>query len=376
MPLENILQKAKQQRDDRQAEAERIVSEKLAIETQRLEVVKVAFENELKKYVGDILTELSLSNDINPAVVEQDEDIMPPCYDSLCCKIEIRHRIIRLGVKRFSNGKPIQWLVCDSVSEDFAAYQRFIPASESIKLFATRKEYVTTEDLHEFLLLVILETQEEYDRLLPEFQAASAKLAQEKTTERLLAEYRRAIEEAVKKSNQEIAALKTVLKEWQWPEDRQLKLYKITWAKHGFLDSSREAHFDYEFGWALSDIPRSFTGYYELLPERNKTAREVKPGYPVTVECYYFTEDTLPEELLEKVTQQIDIVKVHDHIFDDWKRVLSQFLPELPFEIADNFEIEPKTAILDLPVPPKPCLEIRLALSLSNAATDDGSAAF
>ena len=282
MSFNELLEIAKQQRtNNRQLEVER-ASEKLRIEQQEREAAKVAFEIELEKCVGDILTELNTSAGITPAIVERDEALLSSCYDSLCCKLEIRHRVIRLGMYCFSNGKPIQWFVCDSVSEDFSPYQRFIPPYRSIKIFATRKEYVTTKDLHEFLLLAILETQEEYDRLLPEFQAASAKSIQEETTERLLAEYRRAIDEAVEKSDREIVVLNTVFKTWQWPEEgrRQLRLHKIIWQKHGFLDAQGEAHFDYEYGWSLSDLPQSFEGYFTLLPELNKPAREVKPGYP------------------------------------------------------------------------------------------------
>lgn len=359
MPLENILQRAKQQREDALLAQRQVEQAKLEVEEQKRAIARNEFAATVYEHVGDILRELDGEE---PVVIDRDGQTVDFC-SNLCCTVQIYHVVIKFGITCAIKGKPKDWLVRTHVSKDYSVYERFIPPSISIDAFVPGREAVRTSELHDFLMLLIFNTKEEYDRLLPEFQAASAKLVQEETTERLLAEYRQAIKEAVEKSNQEIAVLKTILKEWQWPEGRQLKLYKITWAKHGFLDSNGEAHFDYEFGWALSDLPRSFTGYYELLPERNKTAREVKPGYPVTVECYYFTEDTLPEELLEKATQQIDILKVRDHIFDDWERVLPQFLPELPLEIVDKFAIEPKTAIFDLPVPPQPCFEIRQALS-------------
>lgn len=345
MQLQDLLEQVRQRRETDRLEKERIAQEQRAIETEKEQNLLREFAGAVQEYFGDLLD--ALNADTSSQYLDRD----------LKCSFAIKHAIVSISMlDRDVQNENIQTVGISARAAEgyFSRLPILQPCIGYTAWFDPQKSLNHLQEL-------IFDICEEYDHLLPEFE-----------TVRKLAEYRRAIEEAVEKSDREIAVLNTVLKAWQWPEEgrRQLKLYKITWQKHGFLDAQGEAHFDYESGWSLSDLPRSFEGYFTLLPERGKPAREVKPGYPVTVARYYFTKDDLPEELLERPTQQLEVAKVHDCIREDWDRLLPQFVPALPPEIADNFAIEPAIATFDLDVPMRPGLEIRQALSLDIPGTD------
>jgi hypothetical protein len=370
MQLQDLLEQVRQRRKVVQVEKERITEQQRELEAQKVRNLLLLFRGIVQKYFGKVLDALNTEKSFE----YQAKDLK--------CIFQVQHSIVTITMsERDVQGERVI-TISERIQGDHMKISVGISAVVAESYFSKLRtlqdscgaSWLYPDKALEFLQELIFDIYEEYDRLLPEFQAASAKLIQEKTTERLLAEYQRAIEEAAKKSDREIAALNSVIKTWEWPEGLRLKLYKITWQKHGFVDTQGKAHFDYEFGWSLSDLPRSFSGYFNLLPECNKLPREVKPGYPVTLECYHFTKNELPEELLEKTTQQLEVVKVYDCIWEQSSRVLPQFLPELQPELADNFVIEPAIATFDLDVPLKPCLEIRQALS--NATSGDDSELF
>lgn len=340
MGLQGLLEQVRQRRENDRLEKERVAEEQRAIEAKKVKSLLCEFAGAVQEYFGDVLD--ALNADTSSQYLDRD----------LQCSFAIKHTIVSISMldrDLQNNNKKVPHVgISAKVAEGYFSKLEFLRPSYA-------HGWREPQKARDSLLELIFDICEEYDRLLPEFELA-----------RKLAEYRRAIEEAANKSNCEIAALNTAIKAWQWPEEgrRQLKLYKITWAKHAFLDSQGEAHFDYESGWSLSDLPRSLTYYFDLLPERDKPTRDVKPGYPVTVERYYFTEDTLPEELLEKATQQLEVVKVYDCIREDWDMVRPRFLPELSPEIVDNFVIEPSIATFDRDVLLRPCFEIRQALEL------------
>jgi len=70
------------------------------------------------------------------------------------------------------------------------------------------------------------------------------------------------------------------------------------------------------------------------------------------------------------MTQQLDVVEVYNRIREEHSILLPQFLPELPPELANHFEIAPAIVTFSLDVPPKPCFEIRQALSLDIPDTE------
>jgi len=332
MKLEDLLAEVSQRREVVRLEQEYVLEQKRAIEVERIEKLQKFFQAHLQNTFGDILSALNV--DIGSSVQHLD--------NSFQCCFEIEHvtiSILQLDSKIEEWQKAQPWFGISATASNNYFSRLQIADSETI--------WLPLEEACTYLTDAIFDIHQEYDRLLPVF------------------EYRRAIEEAQEKSDKEIAALNTRLKEWKWPEGRLVRLYKIIWAKHGFLDSQGKAHFDYDFGWSLTGLPRSLAnGYYDLLPQKDQPTREVKPGYPVTVLRYYFSEAELPKELTEKPVQQLETVKVYDCVCEAYTRLLPQFLPELPpADIADSFDFITDVEIFRLDTSPKPIFEIRQALS-------------
>lgn len=336
MQLQELLEQVRQRREADRLEKDRIAEQRRAIEVEKVQNLLCTFESAVQKYFGDALD--ALSADQTFQYLNRD----------LECSFAIKHAIVSIGmldrdIQSHNKNIPHVGISAHAAEGYFSRLDDLQPSHATA--------WLNPEKARDYLLDLIFDIYEEWDHLFSEFEAARKRAA-----------YRRAIKEAVEKSNQEIAVLNKVLKAWQWPEGRQLELFKFTWCTASVWQPVlKEYAFDYEFGYSLSEFPDD-RDFYRLLPRSGvHLGRHIKPGNRLTIERLVVTKDELPEELLEKATQQLEVVKVHDYIRENWDQLLPQFLPELPPEIADNFVIEPAIATFDLDIPPMPCFAIRQA---------------
>lgn len=337
MQLQELLKQVRQRREADRLEKEHIAEQRRAIEAEKVQNLLYTFESAVQKYFGDVLD--ALSADQTFQYLNRD----------LECSFAIKHVIVSIGmldrdIQSHNKNIPQVGISAHTAEGYFSRLDDLQPSRTTA--------WLIPEKARDYLLDLIFDICEEYDRLLPEFELA-----------RKLTECRQAIEEAFDRSSQEITVLNTVLKQWQWPEGRKLELFRITWCTAAVWQPvQKEYAFDYEFGYSLSEFPDD-RDFYRLLPRSGvHFGRHIKPGNRLTIERLVVTEDTIPEELLEKPTQQLKFVKVYDCIWEQSSRVLPQFLPDLPPEIADNFVIEPSIETFELNIPRIPCFEIRQAL--------------
>jgi len=356
-----LIQQAKERCEAIRKEQDRIAREKQATETIELDRMEKQFRDFIYEYVGEILTSL----DFEP-IFEIDAT---NCY----CKFQVCHAEISLCMTRYFHSDN---------SVGVLAYP--IPSSIYWSNLSALKQRGASWIGHKKLLKISWELigliAEEYDRLLPHFQEASIKRAEEEAAQQLLAEYKQAIVKGVDASNQEIAELveEAQSRIWTWPVGCKLEIFKIVWCRGGYWNADvKEYKLEYDFGYSLSETPNA-RGYYELLPMEplGKKARQVKPPADfVTLDRLVLPCDALPEELLVKAYRQIGIIDLYDSVWT-WEQpnmFLPEFFPEipdgLPETVSNKFRVASSVDRIEIGV--APCLAIRLAVNPIDS--DEGS---
>lgn len=233
------------------------------------------------------------------------------------------------------------------------------------------RKWVEKEKLSDFLLILIGSIIEQYQQY--HFLAAE------------LDQYNSCLEIAARKTENDIASDKHSL--WTWPDRANLNLYKITWVKGGYYDSSaaREAFFHYESGWSLSDRPDD-DGYFHLLTPTNSFSFRKLKVTPTSIELFSIARvEDVPAEIMVDICHEYEVAVaselsipetqwteerilnykrvLKDCDLDDLEAAIHMVFPEhLPKNLSSEFPdlVVLRNKLIDLGK--VPCLEVRLAV--------------
>ena len=263
MAIKDIIASAKQIRKEADATQAQGQEQKRAIEQVKFEQAKTEFKEQLGTEVQALFDEL---------------DETPQFYYAegygVKCKFTVYHRIIELRIDSSAlHPDHPEWIVSSEYklqeysSEQYSEYRLQEYSLEQSRTYKT--EYVRGKDLAARLALLILDIAEDHEQLLPKIEAKKVKIAKQLEFDRLSEEYEALLAEADRKSAEQMQGLIPELQilSWTWPNDVVIPLYKIRWCTGAYRDTEYEdIHFEYESGWALSDLP-DHAGYFTLLTE-------------------------------------------------------------------------------------------------------------
>ena len=356
MSLNDLLKQAKQRKAKLEEVEEQKKSAKQAKLNEELAIEQAAFEELLKKYVGDIFDSL-----------DEAPKIEPHLYGQTVLRVNIFHRALSLTLSDSCPYTPSsKWSVRDSLRREY--WDICMPSPPPKQ---DHQEYVSGDELVDYLLIRILEIAKEHDRLLIDIEKVKAKKFKEEEIEAKKREanerlrlFDKTLRTILTQSNEQLQVQieKANAAQWNWPKDFVLDLYKVTWCIGSHRDGEyEEAQFDYDSGWSLTDVLVSEPEYFILLPERGRASRTVKTSAPLTVERIRVTESTLPDRLFDYPARvDIDTVDIEftlDH-FRHRCRLLPDFVPPLPEGVEVSLDSRTPAFNLNL----LPCLEIRQAI--------------
>lgn len=344
----SLVEEAKAMRDRQLAETDRQRKEKEAFEAQEWEKSKQSFLNYLDTHAGTVLRQL----DGEPTI----ENSCGNWFYSF----DVAHAAIELSTG--TRIHPSDKVGVRIVKNDFF---------ESFDFCDAKTNWIENEKLTEYLLQLIGEIVEQYQK----YRLLAA----------VLRSYNYCLDIAVKQTENDIAETKTGL--WVWPDRAALTLYKIVWAKGGFLDSKTgKTHFEHESGWSLLDRP-SADGYFHLLTPANAVGTRKLKINPSAIEIHVATKiEDVPKELMVTISRKcevaiastvsIGVAEWSKEEAIDYKRglkdiplevlegesdiriVFPEYLPARPPSVPDLVVLATKSIELGQ----VPCLEVRLAI--------------
>jgi hypothetical protein len=343
MPLTELLVKAQKRQEELEAiKTQKAVAEKDEL-SEKLAIELGKFERALKEDAGDIFDNLD-----KPPAIE------PRLDGQTILRARVFHRTV--SVVLVQSLTPVkQWRVCDTSDRQYLNKK----ASS-----CDRQEYVYRDKLSDYLLVRFLKIAEEYDRLLVEIEREKELEVEKRAANERLRLFSEALYVAAEKSSEQLKnqVEKEIESRWVWPQDFVLELYKISWCTGAYRnDEYKEAEFDYDSGWSLTDVSVLELQWFALLSERHKSKRAVKTSSPITVERFRFTEENLPDCLFDYPEKfEKTLVRVA-YSLDGRKhcvKLLPNFVP--PFPEDCTISTEECVGIFDLRR--LPCMEIQQAI--------------
>lgn len=366
MAITDIVANAKQIREKADAVQVRQQEEKQAIEQAETEKATTEFKLCLNQYAESVLALLD----------EQPKFYYSQCYGA-SCRFVVYHRIVvlRIDGAALTYNRP-EWVIGNDYNNSGIFQGHSSEQSGTYKV-----ECVRGKDLAARLALLVLDIAEDHTQLLPKIESAKLKAAKKAELDRQYEEYDALLANAIQKSVEQMDELITELQTFSWssPKDFAIALYKIRWcAGASYRDSEYEdasVDFEYESGWALSDVPDS-SGYFTLLPKRGEKARKVQPVHLAEIECIQISDlGDIPAVLIENLKHEVEVVEVKvtgDYFCTSKHIVLPHHLPVAP----EGVTVSTTTTTRTLELGVQPIIEIRRAIDLAATESTEWTSRF